>query len=155
MTEDQQYPTEAEMQVLSGDECRALLATRQIGRLGVNAEHHPMIFVVNYALDGDVVIIRTHPGTKLSAAQHANVSFQVDDIDEHSRSGWSVLMLALAEELTDEHRSDLVARSHAASVTPWAPGEHGHWLRLIPHKLTGRRIVPGHLPPPFPDTAYL
>jgi len=39
-------------------------------------------------------------------------------------------------------------------VEPWAPGEHGSWLRLIAHEVTGRRIVPGELPGVDPR-AYL
>lgn len=126
---------------LSDDECRKLLSTRQMGRLGVNDGHYPLIFPVNYGLDGDTVVIRTHPGTKLTHASHANVSFQVDDLDEATHTGWSVLMLALAEEVTEAHRSELIASTRANGVQPWAPGEYGCWLRLIPHRLTGRRIV--------------
>jgi hypothetical protein len=33
-----------ELRVLSTDGCYRLLATQQIGRLGVNAEHYPLIF---------------------------------------------------------------------------------------------------------------
>ncbi len=140
---------------LSRQECQTLLATHQVGRLGVNADHYPLIFVVNYGLDRDVIVIRTHPGTKLSNADHANVTFEVDDIDQHTRSGWSVLVRGLAEEVGSAHRAELIARTHAAEVNPWAPGEFGHWLRLIPHQVTGRRIIPGELPRPFPDSAYL
>ncbi|MGH4010001.1 MAG: pyridoxamine 5'-phosphate oxidase family protein [Pseudonocardiaceae bacterium] len=52
----------AELQVLSDDDCYRLLATQQIGRLGVNAEHYPLIFPVNYALDPDIrkSVNRTH-----------------------------------------------------------------------------------------------
>jgi nitroimidazol reductase NimA-like FMN-containing flavoprotein (pyridoxamine 5'-phosphate oxidase superfamily) len=140
---------------LNRAECESLLRTQQIGRLGVNAEHYPAIFVVNYGLDQDVVVIRTHPGMKLKYADHANVTFEVDQIDEHTRSGWSVLVRGLAEEVTAGHRAELIERTHRSGVAPWAPGDYGHWLRLIPHQVTGRRIVPGHLPPPFPDAAYL
>jgi hypothetical protein len=80
---------------------------------------------------------------------------QIDSIDEATRSGWSVWIRALAEEVTPEHRAELVERTNSSGVTPWAPGEHGSWLRLIPHAISGRRIVPGELPPPFPDAAYL
>lgn len=66
---------------LSAQQCQALLATQQVGRLGVNAEHYPLIIVVNYGLDRDVVVIRTHPGITLSNVDHANVTFEVDDID--------------------------------------------------------------------------
>ena len=140
---------------LSRAECQALLRTQQIGRLGVNAEHYPVIVVVNYGLDQDVVVIRTHPGMTLSHADHANVTFEVDQIDEHTRSGWSVLVRGLAEQVTASHQAELIERTHTSGAQPWAPGDYGHWLRLIPHHVTGRRIVPGHLPPPFPDAAYL
>ena len=142
------------LQTLTDDECFELLATQQIGRLGVNAEHYPLIFPVNYALDRRVVVVRTQPGTKLGAADHANVTFEVDHIDPISRSGWSVLIRGLAEEVTSAHRTELIERTHAAAVEPWAPGEHGHWLRIIPHDVSGRRIVPGKLPPPFEAAAY-
>jgi uncharacterized protein len=145
----------AELQVLSDDECYRLLATQQIGRLGVNAEHYPLIFPVNYALDHGVIVIRTDAGTKLAAADHANVTFEVDEIDQQTRSGWSVLVRGLAEEVTTEHRAELIERTKASGVEPWAPGDRGHWMRLIPQEISGRRIVPGELPPPFEPGAYL
>lgn len=37
----------------------------------------------------------------------------------------------------------------AIGVEPSAPGEHGHWLRLIFQAITGRRIVAGELLPIF------
>jgi nitroimidazol reductase NimA-like FMN-containing flavoprotein (pyridoxamine 5'-phosphate oxidase superfamily) len=147
--------TDATMREIPADECFRLLATQEVGRLGVNAEHYPLIIPVNYGLDGTTIVVRTHPGTTLSAASHANVTFEVDEIDRRTRSGWSVLVRGLAEEVGAEHRADLVARTHAAGVQPWAPGEHGNWLRLIVHHVTGRRIVPGELPPAVDPRAYL
>ncbi len=143
------------LQTLSSDECYQLLATQEIGRLGVNAEHYPLIFPVNYGLDRGVVVVRTHPGTKLAAADHANVTFEVDHVDQASRTGWSVLIRGLAEEVTGAHQAELIERTHASGVQPWAPGEHGRWLRIIPHAISGRRIVPGELPPPFESGGYL
>ncbi|PRY50724.1 nitroimidazol reductase NimA-like FMN-containing flavoprotein (pyridoxamine 5'-phosphate oxidase superfamily) [Geodermatophilus tzadiensis] len=143
------------MEELSADECSRLLATQEIGRLAVNAEHHPLVFPVNYAVDGTTIVIRTAPGTKLAAADHANVTFEVDEIDRRTRSGWSVLVRGVAEEVGPGHRADLVARTEATGVQPWAPGEHGRWLRLIPTSVTGRRIVPGELPPAVDPRAYL
>ncbi|TWF75152.1 hypothetical protein FHX44_111036 [Pseudonocardia hierapolitana] len=149
------HERESELQVLTADECYRLLATQQIGRLGVNAEHYPLIFPVNYALERDVIVMRMAPGTKLTAADHANVAFEVDEIDQHTRSGWSVLVRGLAEEVTPAHRAELIARTQGTGLTTWAPGEHGHWVRLIPQAISGRRIVPGRLPPPFEAAAYL
>jgi len=143
------------MEELSADECYRLLGTHEVGRLGVNAEHYPLVIPVNYGLDGTTIVIRTHPGTVLRAASHANVTFEVDDIDRRTRSGWSVLARGLAEEVGDGHHEDLVARTHAAGTAPGAPGHHGSWLRLIVHHVTGRRIVPGELPPAIDPRAYL
>ena len=152
MTAEETAPT---LQEIPAEECHRLLATQEIGRLAVNAEHHPLVFPVNYAMDGTTVVIRTAPGTKLAAADHANVTFEVDEIDRRTRSGWSVLVRGVAEEVGPEHREDLVARTHATGLQPWAPGEHGRWLRLIPTSVTGRRIVPGELPPAVDPRAYL
>jgi uncharacterized protein len=153
MTASERRP---ELQVLSVDSCYQLLATQQIGRLGVNAENYPLIFPVNYALDqAGVIVIRTDAGTKLAAADHANVTFEVDYIDQQTRSGWSVLVRGLAEEVTGERRAELIERTKASGVEPWAPGHRGHWLRLVPHSISGRLIVPGELPPAFEPGAYL
>ncbi|MEX5719682.1 pyridoxamine 5'-phosphate oxidase family protein [Geodermatophilus maliterrae] len=152
MTAEETGPT---LQELPADECHRLLATQEIGRLAVNAEHHPLVFPVNYAMDGTTIVIRTAPGTKLAAADHANVTFEVDDIDPRTRSGWSVLVRGVAEEVGPGHRAELVARTEATGVQPWAPGEHGRWLRVIPTSVSGRRIVPGELPPAVDPRAYL
>jgi nitroimidazol reductase NimA-like FMN-containing flavoprotein (pyridoxamine 5'-phosphate oxidase superfamily) len=147
--------TDTTMESLPADECFRLLATHEIGRIGVNAEHYPLILPVNYAVDGTTLVIRTHPGTILRAAEHANVTFEVDEIDRFTRSGWSVLVRGQAEEVGPEHRAEIVARTLATEVEPWAPGDHGHWVRLIVHDISGRRIVRGQLPPPVDPRAYL
>jgi nitroimidazol reductase NimA-like FMN-containing flavoprotein (pyridoxamine 5'-phosphate oxidase superfamily) len=147
--------SDATMQVIPTDECYRLLTTHEIGRIGINAENHPLILPVNYAVDGTTLVIRTRPGTILRAAPHANVTFEVDEIDRRTRSGWSVLVRGQAEEVGEEHRADLVARTHRTGVEPWAPGEHGNWLRVIVHDVSGRRIVPGELPPAVDPRAYL
>jgi nitroimidazol reductase NimA-like FMN-containing flavoprotein (pyridoxamine 5'-phosphate oxidase superfamily) len=146
--------TDPEMHVIPTDECYRLLGTQEFGRIGVVAEHHPLILPVNYRLDGTTVVIRTHPGTILRSAEHANVAFEVDEIDRVSRSGWSVLIRATAEEVGEQHRADLVARTQDMGLEAWAPGDKGHWIRLITHEITGRRIVPGELPALDPR-AYL
>jgi nitroimidazol reductase NimA-like FMN-containing flavoprotein (pyridoxamine 5'-phosphate oxidase superfamily) len=155
MTAEHGGSTDARMDTIPADECYRLLATQEIGRIGVNAEHYPLIFPVNYALDGTTLVIRTRPGTLLHAAEHANVTFEVDEIDRRARSGWSVLVRGQAEQIGEEHREELVQRTRATGVEPWAPGEHGSWVRIIVHDVTGRRIVPGELPPAVDPRAYL
>jgi nitroimidazol reductase NimA-like FMN-containing flavoprotein (pyridoxamine 5'-phosphate oxidase superfamily) len=123
--------SDATMQIIPTEECYRLLGTQELGRIGVNAEHYPLIFPVNYGLDGTTLVLRTHPGTILRAAPHANVTFEVDDIGRRTGSGWSVLVRGQAEEVGERHREELVARTEATGVEPWAPGEKGHWMRCI------------------------
>lgn len=143
------------LQEIPEEDCYRLLAGQQVGRLGVNAENHPLIFPVNFVMDGTSVVIRTDAGTKLAAAAGAPVSFEVDEIDLVHRRGWSVLILGHAQEVTGEERAAIVARTEASGIGPWAPGERGHWLRLVADSVTGRRVVPGHLPPAVDPRAYL
>jgi uncharacterized protein len=147
--------TEPKLLELSHDECFALLGTRQVGRLGVVAEHYPLILPVNYALERNVIVIRTGVGTKHSYALHANITFEVDQIDEVTHAGWSVLVKGLAEEITPAHSDEIVERTMGADPKPWAPGEHEHWMRLIPHYVSGRRLTPGALADFFEAAAYL
>ena len=146
---------EPSMEEISTDDCWMLMGTQEVGRLGVYARHYPLVVPVNYGLDRRIVVLRTSEGTKLAAAAHANVTFEVDQIDPATRSGWSVLVRGLAEEVTDAHRAELVRATREAGADPWAPGEHEHWLRIIPHAVTGRRIARGELLPAFEDAGYL
>lgn len=145
----------ADVAELSVEQCRALLSTQQVGRLGVVVDGYPVIMPVNYALDHDVVVLRKRTGSTLAALQHANVTLQIDAIDPVTHSGWSVLVRGLAEEVTEQHGSELVARTHATGQAPWAPGDDVHAVRLIPHKITGRRLVGPGLPPAFESAGYL
>jgi nitroimidazol reductase NimA-like FMN-containing flavoprotein (pyridoxamine 5'-phosphate oxidase superfamily) len=145
----------AHTETLSPEECTALLATQRFGRLAVAAEGYPLVFPVNYGMDGPVVVIRTRPGTKLTAALGGNVVLEVDEVNPYRGTGWSVLVRGRVEELSGAHGEDVVRRTLEVDVVPWEAGPHEHWLRLVPHDVTGRRLVAGALPQPGEDAGYL
>jgi nitroimidazol reductase NimA-like FMN-containing flavoprotein (pyridoxamine 5'-phosphate oxidase superfamily) len=60
-----------ELRVLDRDQCLRQLADDEIGRLAVIAGNTPAIFPVNYALDGDTIVFRADPGTKLTHGPRA------------------------------------------------------------------------------------
>ena len=133
--------TDATIAELGRDESLRLLADHDVGRLVVVEEHRPLVFPVNYVLDGDAVVIRTGTGTKLYGATRSEVSFEVDDLDRATRTGWSVVLTGVAQEVTDLDRPDLVGRLRDISIEPWAPGDKPTLLRLAPATVTGRRIT--------------
>lgn len=124
------------LELLDEDECFALLATRRIGRVGLSVRGLPAIFPVNYRLLGTDVVFATGAGLKLKAA-HAKevVAFEVDDVDEDARTGWSVLVVGLAEPL------DHAAVQLRVAMDPWPAGDRTHLVRINGDNICGRRIA--------------
>ncbi|MEY2420278.1 MAG: uncharacterized protein QOI95_345 [Acidimicrobiaceae bacterium] len=122
------------LEELEHEDCVRLLASRSIGRLAVAVdERGPLVVPVNYVLDGEIVVFRSGPGSKLHASRHTPVSFEVDDIDPFHRTGWSVLVRGVAYEVTEREAEHL-------AIEPWAPGDKHHWIRVLPTEITGRTI---------------
>lgn len=101
---------------------------------------HPRIFPVNYAMDGEAVVIRSAEGTKLTFGTRQPVCFEIDHFDREAREGWSVLVDGTLEEVTALSAPDVVRSTMASGVEPWAAGPKDHWLRLATTHMSGRRI---------------
>jgi nitroimidazol reductase NimA-like FMN-containing flavoprotein (pyridoxamine 5'-phosphate oxidase superfamily) len=134
------------LQALSREQCLALLATRQVGRLGVSIEALPAILPVNFRLFDDRIVVRTVVGTKLDAAvAQAVVAFEVDDYDPGGRWGWSVLVRGAGAEVT---RPDELEAVKALPLRAWAfrDGDANRFLAIDTTLVSGRRFgtVPGH-----------
>lgn len=125
---------------ISRDECVELLAHHELGRLVVIDGDRALVFPVNYAMDGDAVVFHTADGVKLENARHHRVTFEVDDVDRTTRSGWSVVVQGVAQEVTKFDRIDVIERLRQLDVHPWAPGDKPHAVRIVPLQITGRRI---------------
>ena len=130
--------THSGIEVIDADECLRLLAQEDIGRVAIVIGATPMILPVNYALDGDAIVFRTMPGSRLDVGQ-GHAAFEVDRFDKQHRAGWSVLVTGHLEEVSWYRAKDM-ERVRALSVTPWAGGERNLWLRLRPSFITGRRV---------------
>ncbi|WCO66549.1 pyridoxamine 5'-phosphate oxidase family protein [Iamia majanohamensis] len=122
---------------LDREECLRLLAVEDVGRLALTQGRAPAIFPVNYALDGEAVVFRTAEGTKLAHGDRAAAAFEIDGLDREERRGWSVVVTGRLEEITDP---ETLERVHGLGIRPWADGPRGHWMRLLPGIITGRRV---------------
>jgi nitroimidazol reductase NimA-like FMN-containing flavoprotein (pyridoxamine 5'-phosphate oxidase superfamily) len=90
------------LELLTEEQARGLLATGEVGRVGVTLGALPAIFPVNCRLIDGSIVFRTAPGSKMSAAaEGAVVAFEVDDYQLADRSGWSVLAVGRAEVIND------------------------------------------------------
>lgn len=121
---------------LSGDECRQLLRARSVGRIGWASLAGYQILPVTYAITGERIAFRTHPDTVLGELfqQPQDVSFEIDDVDEDTSSGWSVLVRGVARGYLDDVPGDLTLPQ------PWAPGDHPLTVVIVPTDYAGRAV---------------
>jgi hypothetical protein len=133
------YERRTHLEVLDREECLELLRHAHVGRLAIVVDARPVIFPVNYAMDGANVVFRTAPGTKLHGMRGHSVAFEIDGTDPRYHTGWSVLVAGIGEE---EHDPYVIARYESLPVRPWGEGPKTHWMRVRSRAITGRRIPP-------------
>ena len=129
-----------ELQEIDRPECLALLARHTVGRVGLLVDGRPEVLPVNFALDGETVLFRTAEGSPLTKAASTSVAFEVDDIDQATSTGWSVVVHGFAEDIGDavDGTSERLKR---LSLPTWAPGVRDRWFHVVPDSITGRRIT--------------
>ncbi|WP_037864371.1 DUF1918 domain-containing protein [Streptomyces sp. NRRL S-340] len=125
---------------LSPQQCRALLSTHGVGRIAFTGPDGPAAFPVNYDVMGEAVFFRTAPGSAPARAVGNEVAFEVDRVDEAMSRGWSVLAVGRAEAVEDVETCRRLGER--AGTEPWAGGVRTLWVKVLPTRLTGRRIMP-------------
>jgi nitroimidazol reductase NimA-like FMN-containing flavoprotein (pyridoxamine 5'-phosphate oxidase superfamily) len=130
-------------QELDVPECLSLLGSHAVGRVAFTTTEGIQVLPVNHVLHNGDVYFRTSPyAAIIERLQHSQeVSFEVDDFDEYLRAGWSVLIVGVAEPI-DPHEA-LVSLPSTEHPEPWAAGSRTLTVRIHPHRITGRRVLPG------------
>jgi len=130
---------ERRLDELTRTEAIRLLTTASVGRLGITMDALPAILPVNYAVVDDAIVFRSSPGAKVSAAvQGAVVAFEADESDVRSSTGWSVLVVGCAREITDRARLEQV---RSLGLRSWVPGARDRFVEIPLDIVTGRRIT--------------
>jgi len=125
-----------DLESIDEQECRALLAAHGIGRLAIGGIAH--IVPVNYAMDGDDVVLRSTSGIKSDAiARGAVVAFEVDEIDLVYHTGWSVMVTGVASLVRDPATR---ARLATLPLRSWVDSS-SDWIRIVPVTISGRRLT--------------
>ena len=127
------------LEVLPPPACWGLLAECRIGRLAFVVDGVPEVLPVNFVTDGETVVFRTDPGTKLDAvARGPVVAFEADHVDDRAEGGWSVVVKGYVEEIHDPGE---LRHVRGLPLRPWSYGEKAHWVRIVAREISGRRIV--------------
>jgi nitroimidazol reductase NimA-like FMN-containing flavoprotein (pyridoxamine 5'-phosphate oxidase superfamily) len=144
MPEPTRTATKARTEALTEPECLALIAGGGIGRIAYTGRYGQTILPVNYQLLDNTIVFRTAEDSPLeedlqTGIRHAEwqVAFEIDEIDLAAKEGWSVLIQGRAHHIdSDAERS----AAHQTGVQPWSGGVKEHYIRVVPTRITGRRI---------------
>jgi nitroimidazol reductase NimA-like FMN-containing flavoprotein (pyridoxamine 5'-phosphate oxidase superfamily) len=127
------------LRTLSPVECYDLLEPGGVGRVAVAATAGITILPVNFAMTGQTIVFRTAPDSLLAVYANAPVAFETDHLDEALQEGWSVLVNGHAHKITKER--ELSGLEHQAKVQPWAGGTRDVYVRIVPTRISGRRVL--------------
>ncbi|THJ67469.1 pyridoxamine 5'-phosphate oxidase family protein [Arthrobacter echini] len=123
---------------LTPSECWALATTQSTGRLGFFREGLLDIFPVSYLVLDERLYFRTSPDGVIATSDLSRVAFQVDQVNQQARTGWSVLANGPATPVEDEA---LLTRLWGRTMDePLAPGRRDRFYSLAPVRLRGRRV---------------
>lgn len=119
-------------------ECYRLIAPGGVGRIAFGTSFGPVVLPVNFAVVAGTIVIRTGEGTMIDGHADEQVAFEVDHIDEALSQGWSVLVRGRSRRVA--HPAELQLMRREAEIWPWPGGDRDVYVRIIPDKITGRRI---------------
>ncbi len=119
-------------------ECLRLLGSRRIGRVVFTESALPAAQPVAYLVDDEEVVFATPALSALADATcHHVVAFEVDELDDPTWTGWSVLGVGEAYEILEPVRLAWLAER---LPPPWTPGPAQRAFSIPLQRLTGRRV---------------
>lgn len=141
---DIQGPAAAVTQFLEEAECLQLIAAGGVGRIAYTGRFGPTILPVNFALHERTIVFRTGEHSPMGedlrtgiADAEYKVAFEVDEISPATKEGWSILIQGAAHHVDSASELAEVRRS---GVQAWPGGEKDLFIRIVPDRITGRRI---------------
>ena len=134
----------AVVEPLDEAECLELISAGGIGRIGYTGRYGPTVLPVNFVLYEQAVVFRTGLDSPMGedlrtgiAEADYIVAFEVDEISPATREGWSILIQGAVHHAdSDDERAEIMR----SGVEPWPGGEKELFIRIIPSRITGRRI---------------
>ncbi|MFV0405240.1 MAG: pyridoxamine 5'-phosphate oxidase family protein [Propioniciclava sp.] len=118
---------------ISAEECQQLLGERQVARVAWASAEGMLILPVNFVFEtGLILMLVSRDSVFRELADGRDVAVEVEDVDEQTATGWSVLIQGRAAA----HHGDA-----AVLPQPWAPGDRDFLIAVTPTRWSGRSIA--------------
>jgi uncharacterized protein len=132
-------PSGTTIRELPVEECFDLLAISTIGRVAWCGPDGPEVAPMTIGMHQGTIVFRTVAyGALARAVRGATVAVEVDGIDHATRTGWSVVAVGPADTVAEP--AELAGLWQHGGPEPWAPGVRTLFMRVVPRRVTGRRI---------------
>lgn len=121
------------------DECEAPTSRSAHRSSGVERSRRPQVFPVTYGIYAGDIVFRTSPHGVLAQLDNPTVvAFEIDDLDQAHRSGWSVVARGRARGIVAPH--ELVELWTQPGIVPRAPGIRNLWIGISIRMISGRQV---------------
>ena len=128
---------DGESHALTDQECRALLASTNFGRVSLTINALPVVLPVSYAYLGGSILLGMHNGPAFRAAARGNVIALSVDNAPFGPDFWTVLAIGPTEEAGPALAQD----AHRFGLTDTRGESATHHIQLTPEILTGYRTT--------------
>ena len=131
--------SERRFEAIGRQRCLDLMESHHLGRVAWHAADLPQILPVTYAMYQGSVYFRTLPdGILAELAQPTSVALEVDELDQQTRSGWSIVLHGRTSAVSEpDELADLWASD---TMVPWAVGNRTLFIRIRPERVAGRVV---------------
>jgi uncharacterized protein len=130
----------SEFRAITPARCEELLQSQSVGRIAWQAADGLQILPVTYAWYEGTIIFRTSPyGVLSELVRPTDVALEIDELDQDSRRGWSVVVQGRAQGVAEPDQ--LVRMWTVGGVVPWAAGVRNVFIQVTPRRVTGRVVA--------------
>lgn len=129
-----------EFRAITPARCEELLQSQSVGRIAWQAADGLQILPVTYAWHEGTIIFRTSPyGVLSELVRPTDVALEIDELDQDSRRGWSVVVQGRAQGVAEPDQ--LVRMWTVGGVVPWAAGVRNVFIQVTPRRVSGRVVA--------------
>jgi nitroimidazol reductase NimA-like FMN-containing flavoprotein (pyridoxamine 5'-phosphate oxidase superfamily) len=136
---DSDHTSERYFEAIGRQQCFDLIESRHLGRVAWQAADLPQILPITYAMHEASIYFRTLPdGILAELAQPTSVALEVDELDQQTRSGWSIVLHGRTSAVREP--DELAGLLASDSLVPWASRNRTLFIRIQPERVAGRVV---------------